>query len=398
MSDAFAWARSGPAATLLGFLRVAGDARPVGGCVRDSLLGQPPAQGAGVDIDIATTLLPQRVVEVLGAAGVKTIPTGIAHGTVTAIHAGQAFEITTLRADVATDGRHASVRFDADWATDAARRDFTINAIYLCAEGQLYDPQGGVADLASRKVRFIGRAADRIAEDYLRILRFLRFSARFADDLDEEGWLACVTARDGLTQLSRERIWAELGRIFRTQRAPMAIRAAARDHILTQLCAGPVDPAAFAAVHRACKGQVSPALGFAAIWPNAAEDAFIAGFKPSRAERSAVAGMRAARTAFLAGMAPRAVLYEHDFPAYKDGLILARAGGFSAAAAMEPEGMVMPVLPVRAADFLSRGLSPGIEVGEAMARFQSSWIASGFPEDAAVISQLIDLAMPPPSA
>ncbi|MCA0369641.1 MAG: CCA tRNA nucleotidyltransferase [Proteobacteria bacterium] len=182
------------------------DVRFVGGCVRDALLGQDTH-----DIDLATTLLPGEVMVLTGEAGLKPIPTGIEHGTVTVLCAGDRFEITTLRRDEETHGRHATVAFSKDWNEDAARRDFTINALYLDTEGRLYDPHGGRADLMAGLVRFIGDPAERIREDALRILRFFRFVARFGKgSLDEASLAACREERALLTTLSRERVTQEI--------------------------------------------------------------------------------------------------------------------------------------------------------------------------------------------
>ncbi|MFD1333954.1 CCA tRNA nucleotidyltransferase, partial [Methylopila musalis] len=174
--------------------------------VRDALLGARPG-----DMDIATTALPDEVIRRAEAAGWKTAPTGIEHGTVTVVARGEPFEVTTLRRDVSTDGRRATVAFTRDWAEDAARRDLTINGLYLDRSGVAHDHVGGLADLAARRVRFIGDPHARIREDYLRILRFFRFHARFAEGAPDPAGLAAATAeRDGLARLSRERVRAEL--------------------------------------------------------------------------------------------------------------------------------------------------------------------------------------------
>ena len=194
-------------AGLLALLNAAGEeARIIGGAVRNCLLGEEIA-----DIDIATTALPDEVIRRATAAGLKSIPTGIAHGTVTVLCEGQPFEITTLREDISTDGRRATVRFGRDFRADALRRDFTMNALALTADGKLVDYCDGLADLALRRVCFIGDAQARITEDYLRILRFFRFHARFGQGQpDAAGLQACVTLRHGLHSLSRERVRAEL--------------------------------------------------------------------------------------------------------------------------------------------------------------------------------------------
>ncbi|TIW65252.1 MAG: CCA tRNA nucleotidyltransferase, partial [Mesorhizobium sp.] len=185
-------------------------ARVAGGAVRNTLLGQPVA-----DIDIAATTLPEETIRRAEAAGFKTVPTGIEHGTVTAIAGGKAYEVTTLRADIETDGRRAKVSFGRDWKLDAERRDFTINALYAEADGNVVDLVGGIADIAARRLRFIGDAEARIREDYLRILRFFRFFAWYGDGRpDAEGLKACARLKDGLGQLSAERIWSELKKLL----------------------------------------------------------------------------------------------------------------------------------------------------------------------------------------
>lgn len=191
-----------------------GEARLVGGSVRDLLLGREIK-----DVDMATPLPPEKVMTRLGRAGIRVIPTGIKHGTVTAVFESGNVEITTLRRDVSCDGRWAQVEFTDDWRQDSSRRDFTINAMYMDMEGKVYDYFGGQKDLASGKVRFIGEAAQRIKEDYLRILRFFRFTAWYSKGLDEEGFAACVAEKAGLTGLSAERVRAEMEKILISPRA-----------------------------------------------------------------------------------------------------------------------------------------------------------------------------------
>jgi poly(A) polymerase len=204
---------------VLDALEAAGaEARFVGGCVRDSLIGRPVG-----DIDIATDAVPERVVEALQTAGIKAVPTGIDHGTVTAVAGGKPFEITTLRRDVETFGRHARVAFTGDWEDDAARRDFTINALSLTRDGTLFDPFAGEADLRAGRIRFVGDAEARIEEDVLRMLRFFRFHAHYGKgDLDPAGLAACRKLAPRLAKLSAERIWAELRKLLAAP-APGAI-------------------------------------------------------------------------------------------------------------------------------------------------------------------------------
>lgn len=196
---------------LFDVLEVEGEETRVnGGAVRNSLLGEPIG-----DVDLSTTLEPEAVMEILKAAGVKAIATGLLHGTVTAVIDRQPFEITTLRRDIETDGRHAKVEFGRDWEEDARRRDLTMNALYCDRKGRVYDPLSGYDDLMARNVRFIGNAADRIEEDNLRILRFFRFFAQYGNGRpDGDGLKACARLKSGIEQLSAERVWMELKKIL----------------------------------------------------------------------------------------------------------------------------------------------------------------------------------------
>lgn len=187
----------------------ANGSRFVGGCVRNTLMGK-----AVDDVDIATQLEPDAVVAALDAAGIRAIPTGIEHGTITAVVSSKPFEITTLRRDVETDGRRAVVAFTEDWAEDAARRDFRLNAIYAEADGTLHDPAGGIPDAETGRVIFIGDADTRLREDYLRIMRFFRFNAWYGAGIDEDGLAACARQKDGLSQIAAERVWKELHKLL----------------------------------------------------------------------------------------------------------------------------------------------------------------------------------------
>src|SRR3984893_6144276 len=225
------WMTEPATLAVLGALAAGGaEARVVGGSVRDALLGRPLG-----DIAITTPAVPERVSELLEKRGIKVVPTGLAHGTVTAI-AGtppRHFEITTLRRDVETDGRHARVAFDADWAADAARRDFTITAIFLAPDGTIHDPAGGLADLEARRVRFVGDPATRIAEDVLRILRYYRFEARFGTGTgDPAARAACRAAAHLLPTLSGERVSQELVKLLETQTPIAALRMMQEDGVL----------------------------------------------------------------------------------------------------------------------------------------------------------------------
>ncbi|GAA5097570.1 CCA tRNA nucleotidyltransferase [Bartonella acomydis] len=227
-----AWLQNNDIQTLLRVLSLDGEeARIVGGAVRNQLLGQTIC-----DIDIATTCLPQQIIARAEEAGFKAIPTGVAFGTITVVSPSCSYEVTTLRCDVETDGRHAKVVFGRDWQKDAERRDFTINALYCDAAGRLYDDVGGLKDIASRTIRFIGVAENRIREDYLRILRFFRFFAWYgAGRPDVQGLKACVCLKDGLQKLSAERIWAEMKKLLIAADPTRALLWMRQSGILTRI-------------------------------------------------------------------------------------------------------------------------------------------------------------------
>src|SRR2546423_7250253 len=231
------WLTSGPAGRVLDVLNGNGEeARVVGGAVRNALLNIPPG-----DLDIATTALPDEVARRAKAAGIKSVPTGIDHGTVTLVVEAHPFEITTLREDTETFGRKAKVAFGRDWVIDAKRRDFTINGMSVDAAGVVHDHVGGLEDIAAKRVRFIGDADQRIAEDYLRILRFFRIHAAFgAGDIDRAGYLACVRARAGLAVLSAERVRMEILKLMVAEGAAGAITAMADAGLLLPIFGGVV--------------------------------------------------------------------------------------------------------------------------------------------------------------
>ena len=213
----------------------------VGGCVRNALLGEPVA-----DVDLSTDALPETVSDLAENAGLKPVPTGIAHGTITVVSGGIPHEVTTFRHDVETFGRHARVAFAKTVEDDAARRDFTMNALYATPEGKVVDPLGGLADLEARRVRFVGQPADRIAEDYLRILRFFRFHAWYGDPtrgLDADGLAACAAGSEGLDALSKERIGHEMRRLLAARDPAPSVAAMAQAGVLGRILPG-ADPRA----------------------------------------------------------------------------------------------------------------------------------------------------------
>ena len=239
------WLREGALAKLLAVLdRDGEEARVVGGAVRNALLGEPPG-----DFDIATTALPREVARRAAAAGFKPVPTGIDHGTITVVIGGRPFEVTTLREDVETDGRHAKVAFGRDWKRDAERRDFTMNALSVGRDGAIHDHVGGLADAAARRVRFIGDPAQRLAEDYLRILRFFRFHAAYGHGAPDPASLhACIAARAGLDTLSRERVRMEVMKLLVTPHAVATLAVMAETGLLGNVLAGVPLLASFANV------------------------------------------------------------------------------------------------------------------------------------------------------
>ena len=231
-----AWLKAGALARLLGVLDGDGEeARVVGGAVRNALLDMPIAE-----IDVATTAVPDEVVKRVTAAGFKPVPTGIEHGTITVVIEKHPFEVTTLRRDVETYGRHAKVAFGRDWKVDAERRDFTINGLSATRDGTVYDYVGGLDDLAARRVRFIGDPAKRIAEDYLRILRFFRFHAAYGagGHPDADGLAACIAGRAGLDQLSRERVRMEMMKLLVAPHAVPTLIAMADSGLLLRVLGG----------------------------------------------------------------------------------------------------------------------------------------------------------------
>ncbi|MEP2551263.1 MAG: CCA tRNA nucleotidyltransferase [Marinomonas sp.] len=361
--------------------------RWVGGCVRDTLLGIDVS-----DVDCATTHLPDAVMALCKNADIRTVPTGIDHGTVTAVLAGGPVEITTLRHDVSTDGRRATVAFASDWREDAARRDFTINALFAHPETyEISDYFGGMDDLAARRVRFIGEAAQRIREDHLRILRYFRFQARFGSEWDDKAVAACAELAATLKGLSRERVAMEL----------------------LAICALPDPHAAFAKMH---------GLGvLAVILPEATQrnlsvlSALIAaekaqGFAPSSVRRLAallpalgsvaqdvavrLRLSRAQRTRLVCAAErtetdadnPKALGFEHGVESAIDRLLIAGAD------ASQLKDWEPPQFPLKGGEILARGVAAGPEIARLMHEIKARWVAEGFPDEARV-QQLLDKAL-----
>ena len=348
--------------------------RWVGGAIRDSLLGAEVS-----DVDCATTLRPEEVIERCREAGIRTVPTGIEHGTVTAILMGGPVEITTLRRDVSTDGRRATIAFAERWEEDAARRDFTINSLYAHPESlEISDYFGGLADLAARRVRFIGDARARIREDHLRILRYFRFQARFGAELDAEAEAACAELGPTLKGLSRERIAAELTALLAL---PDPHATVARMHrlgvlqvVLPEASSSHIEVlGAVIAAERAQGIAPDPMRRMAALLPPVSDiaETVAARLRLSRAQRGQLVAAAARIPADLRDA--RALAYREGREVAIDRLLL--QGGD----ARELLGWEVPQLPLKGGEIVARGVTAGPEVARILRAVEASWIAAGFP-------------------
>lgn len=359
-------------------LTVAGAApRFVGGAVRDTLLGRPMNE-----IDIATPLKPETVMAQLDAAGIRAVPTGIAHGTVTAVTSGRSFEITTLRRDVETYGRHAKVAFDADWQADAQRRDFTMNALSLDPHGALYDYVGGFADLKSGRVRFVGDPATRIREDVLRLLRFYRFFAHYGKGAGDRGArAACRAAAHLLPTLSVERVAAETLKLLAAPDPLPALRMMRADGVLSVLLP---EAGNLTRLRRlvALEPHPDPLRRLAALVGR--DEAVAERLKLSGAQRDRLAALLTEPALDLGGdrAAQRRALYRWGSALYADRVLLA-------AAAMPAPGRVTrllrlaktwkhPRFPLKGRDLLAAGAVPGSAIGALLAELEAWWIAGDF--------------------
>jgi len=375
------------------------DARLVGGAVRDLALGEAPG-----DFDVATTATPDVVMTRAKAAGVAYVPTGVAHGTVTLIVEGKPIEVTTLREDVDTDGRHATVRFGRDFDGDARRRDFTINALSLDRSGVVHDPVGGLADLQAGRVRFIGEARRRIREDFLRTLRFLRFSARFGDGrLDRQGFAAAIAERAGLSQLSSERVRAEILKTLVARHAVSVVAQADGAGLLAPLFGGVLRPQRLARLVE-IEATPDPLLRLGALAVVVREDAerLRERLRLSNAEGQRLEQTARAAEAWHGRETPaalgdlRAALFQHGPRAALDAALLTHAD--SRAAPDDPGWMAArrfladtppPRLPFSGADLLARGVPPGRGMGVALKKLQADWIRAGFPREPEVLARLL---------
>jgi poly(A) polymerase len=383
-----------------------GEARVAGGAVRNALMGLPVA-----DVDIATTLLPEQVVERAMEAGIKAVPTGIDHGTVTLVANHHAFEVTTLRRDVETDGRRAKVAFGTGWQEDAERRDLTINALYADARGEVIDLVGGLPDIKTRMVRFIGDPAQRIAEDHLRILRFFRFFAHYGSGRpDAEGLRACARAKDKLTALSAERIWAETKKLLSAADPSRALLWMRQVGVLTEILPetekwGIDSIHGLVANEQALGWAADPILRLAAIVPPDAErlEGLAQRLRMSKAEGAKLTGWA------NAPMPPDDVtdvvfdrlLYRHETEGVKMrlklGLALARTVAQDDTAGMRRSARLStlldraeryrkPTFPFGGADVVAAGVPPGKRVGEILTALENFWMERNFTPDRAALA------------
>jgi poly(A) polymerase len=398
-----AWLRDGEVARLLALLdRDGEEARVVGGAVRNTLLRLPVAE-----IDVATTALPEQVMLRAEAAGWKTIPTGIEHGTVTVVIDGKPFEVTTLRRDIETYGRKAKVVFGRDWTADAERRDFTINALSVAADGEIYDYVDGIADIAARRVRFIGDSEKRIAEDYLRILRFFRFHAWYGEGApDAAGLRACIRARAGLETLSRERVRMELLKLLLAPHATPVLAVMAETGLLGAVLGGVPLLASFenmAKVEAAAGVEADATRRLGALGVAVKEDAerLIQRLRLSNAEGERLLSLehRPQMSPARGEKAARAQLYHLGPQAFADCVLLAWSRSDAGAAdaawrelASLPRRWTAPDFPLKAADFLRRGVPVGPQMGKALRAAEEAWIAADFPADRAAIEAIADQA------
>ncbi|MGB3456644.1 MAG: CCA tRNA nucleotidyltransferase [Litorimonas sp.] len=369
----------------------AGSTRFVGGCIRNALWGEPTT-----DVDFATTLPPEDVAAYLKTAKIKTVPTGIAHGTLTAVVSGKPYEVTTLRRDVETDGRRAVIAYTKEWAEDAQRRDFTVNALYADGDGTLFDPTGqGLADIEARRFRFVGEANARVREDYLRILRLFRFVAWYGRDskITKDALAACRENRAGLKSLSAERVWAELKKLLTARDPVRAVRIMLQQELLEALLpeATNVDGLErVVALERREGLKPDPLLRLMAMM--AREPLSVA----LLSKRLKLSNKEAGR---LKSWASDAESLSFDMPerarmqaVYRSGKqpILDRAR-LRAAGATDPIesakwmvladlalGWTPPAFPLRGADLVAAGVPKGPELGKALSALEALWIRSGF--------------------
>lgn len=383
-----------------------GEVRIVGGAVRNALMDLPV-----VDVDMATTLTPDVVVQRAKAAGIKAVPTGIEHGTVTLVIDGEGFEVTTLRRDVETNGRHAQVAFGTDWQTDAERRDLTINALYANEKGEIIDLIDGLPDVETRTVRFIGDAAMRISEDYLRILRFFRFFAHYGSGRpDADGLRASARAKDKLGTLSAERVWSELKKLLSARDPSRALLWMRQSGVLAEILPE-TEKWGIDAIHglvateQSLGWAVDPMLRLAAIVPPDKERlaALATRLRLSKVEAGYLANWASAPVIDpeMKETALDRLLYRQGVEGVKTRLKLAlasaRADLSAGDAAMQKvarlstlltraEKFKKPGFPLSGADVMAAGVESGPKVGEVLKSLEEKWIDVNFSLDRAALT------------
>lgn len=388
----FAWANQPPVRRVVAALERAEPhcVRFVGGCVRDSLLGFSPK-----DIDVATTLLPDEVIAALRAADLGVAPTGIEHGTITAIADHKGVEVTTLRADVSTDGRRATVAFTRDWDADARRRDFTVNALYLTPQFDLFDPVGGLFDLDARAVRFIGAAQDRIREDYLRILRFFRFSARFASGFDADGLDACAAMKSGMKILSAERIGDEIMKLLALPSPQAAVSAMQASGVLTEVWSAPPQIETLARL-KSIDPAAPPPLSLAALFGENGDgiDRRIRLSNAQALQRKLALSNAPKISAISDERGARALLYRMGVASWRDAVLLCEARRLADSEtpgvrdsalknlATLPDRWPPPLPPFSGKDALAAGVAEGPSIAAIIKAAEQRWIDEDFPSPA----------------
>lgn len=390
------WMTARSAVRVMDALEAAGGpdcARFVGGCVRNSLIGAPVA-----DVDIATVLTPEEVTAALEAAGVRPVPTGIDHGTVTAVADHTPYEITTLRRDVSTDGRRATVAFTDDWAEDAGRRDFTLNSLYARRDGTIFDPTGhGVADAKAGRIVFVGEPEQRLREDYLRILRFFRFHAWYGrGEPDPAAVAACSALKDNIRNLAAERISKELLKLLAADDPRASVRLMADTGVLGVILDAPANLARFEGlveIESAQLFETDAVLRLAALLPGDQPAALKLGerLRLSNADRDRIVAALSPTPVLKSWMSPREIrraVYRGGQSAFRDRAKLAWAAAPGTGATFQWRGMIAlaegwtpPAFPLTGEDVIKAGAPKGPMVGQVLREVEEWWIDHDFLDD-----------------
>jgi poly(A) polymerase len=376
------------------------EARFVGGAVRNALLGVPV-----VDIDIAVPMPPEESVTRLSAAGIKTIPTGLAHGTVTAIVGSHSFEVTSLRRDVATDGRHATIAFTDDWAEDAMRRDFTINALYAGIDGEIFDYDAGVEDLIAGRVRFVGDPAERIAEDYLRVLRLFRFHAWYGrGEINEAALRAAAAAKDRLVVLSAERIAKEMLRLLEALNPAPVLRVMAATGILSEVLPVTLD---MAQLERLCEIDrenlfvPDALLRLAALLAPEQADPVAERLKLSKTDRARLHSALGGSEKIISHLSVnevRRLLYKIGPAPFEDRVRLRWAAAPKSQPAIQWRMLLAmaaswerPKFLLTGGDVMDAGVPEGAGVGRILAQLEGKWVEEDFTTDESVLRERLSV-------